>query len=160
MSKVFIEETTLTAIGDAIREKTSSEDLIAPLDMATAISNLSSGGGTLKMKVITCGSKSINISKHTSNLDSFILFGSAMGDGSYFKFIFTPIDDIGFLGLNNNSSDLYGIKGIKTPAMSNTNYLASALSAPVVTYEEGIIKIPSTTSSHKFGSSGLLFYIE
>lgn len=160
MSKVFIEETTLTAIGDAIREKTASEDLIAPLDMATAISNLSSGGGTLKMKVISCGSKSIDISKHTSNLDSFILFGSATSSSSYGKFIFTPIDGIGFLGLNNSSSDLYGIKGIKSPAMSATNYLASSLSTPVVTYEEGVVKIPSTTASHKFGSSGLLFYIE
>lgn len=41
MSKVFIEESTLTAIGDAIRAKNGSSELIAPQDMDTAITNLS-----------------------------------------------------------------------------------------------------------------------
>lgn len=45
MSKVFINEETLTAIGDAIREKNGSADLIAPGSMADTIRNLSSGGG-------------------------------------------------------------------------------------------------------------------
>lgn len=45
MSKVFIEESTLTAIGDAIRSKEGSSALIAPLDMADKITNLPSGGG-------------------------------------------------------------------------------------------------------------------
>lgn len=45
MSKVFIEETTLTAIGDAIREKTGKAELIAPLSMATEISSITTGGG-------------------------------------------------------------------------------------------------------------------
>lgn len=45
MSKVFIQESTLTAIGDAIREKSGSSELIAPLDMATEIANLPTGGG-------------------------------------------------------------------------------------------------------------------
>lgn len=47
MSKVFIEESTLTAIGDAIRDKEGSTDLIAPLDMASKITNLPSGGEEL-----------------------------------------------------------------------------------------------------------------
>jgi hypothetical protein len=45
MSKVFINEETLTAIGDAIREKNGSADLIAPGNMADTIRNLPSGGG-------------------------------------------------------------------------------------------------------------------
>lgn len=48
MSKVFIEEETLIGIGNAIREKSGTTDLIATTDMATAISNLAtgdSGGG-------------------------------------------------------------------------------------------------------------------
>lgn len=45
MSKVFIEESTLTAIGNAIRSKEGSTALIAPLDMASKITNLPSGGG-------------------------------------------------------------------------------------------------------------------
>ena len=46
MAKVFIEETTLTAIGDAIREKTGSTDLIAPGSMPAEIKSIVSGGGS------------------------------------------------------------------------------------------------------------------
>lgn len=45
MSKVFIEETTLTAIGDAIREKTGKTDLIDPANMGTEIASIETGGG-------------------------------------------------------------------------------------------------------------------
>lgn len=45
MSKVFIEESTLTAIGNAIRAKEGSTALIAPGNMATKIANLPTGGG-------------------------------------------------------------------------------------------------------------------
>lgn len=45
MSKVFIEETTLTNIGSAIREKTGKSDLIAPGDMPAEIRGIVSGGG-------------------------------------------------------------------------------------------------------------------
>lgn len=49
MSKVFINEETLTAIGNAIREKNGSADLIAPGSMADTIRNLPSGGGDNKL---------------------------------------------------------------------------------------------------------------
>lgn len=52
MSKVFIEESTLTAIGDAIRGKTGGTDLIAPLDMPTEINGISTGGGTLPSEAL------------------------------------------------------------------------------------------------------------
>lgn len=45
MSKIFIEESTLTSIGDAIREKTGKSELISPLDMPTEIEGIQSGGG-------------------------------------------------------------------------------------------------------------------
>lgn len=45
MSKVFIEETTLTAIADSIRGKEGTTDLVPVNDMATRITNLPSGGG-------------------------------------------------------------------------------------------------------------------
>ena len=45
MSKVVINETTLTAIGDAIRAKTGGTDLIAPGDMPTQISGIETGSG-------------------------------------------------------------------------------------------------------------------
>ena len=43
MSKVFIEESTLTAIGNAIRGKTGGTELIAPLNMPTEINGISTG---------------------------------------------------------------------------------------------------------------------
>ena len=46
MSKVFIEETTLTNIGDAIREKTGKTDLIAPGDMPAEIAAIETGSGS------------------------------------------------------------------------------------------------------------------
>lgn len=46
MSKVFIEEASLTAIGDAIRAKSGSTELLSvPTGMVDAITNLSTGGG-------------------------------------------------------------------------------------------------------------------
>ena len=45
MAQVFIEETTLTAIGDAIRGKEGTTELVPVIDMATRITNLPSGGG-------------------------------------------------------------------------------------------------------------------
>ena len=47
MTKLFIEDTTLTAIGDAIREKTGDEALIAPGDMPAAISGIKMGSGDI-----------------------------------------------------------------------------------------------------------------
>ena len=44
MSKVFIEEETLLGIGNAIREKNGTKDLIATTDMAQTIINLPTGG--------------------------------------------------------------------------------------------------------------------
>lgn len=44
MSKVSIEESTLSAIGDAIREKTEETELLSPLDMPAAIRSISGGG--------------------------------------------------------------------------------------------------------------------
>lgn len=45
MSKVFIEESSLTAIGDAVRAKTGSSDLlVVPDGMVSAISSIETGG--------------------------------------------------------------------------------------------------------------------
>lgn len=47
MAKVLIEETTLTAIGDAIREKENTTELVPVNDMATRISAIQGGGAEL-----------------------------------------------------------------------------------------------------------------
>jgi hypothetical protein len=46
MAKVFIEETTLSAIGDAIRSKTGKTALIDPAQMHTEIASITTGGGS------------------------------------------------------------------------------------------------------------------
>ena len=45
MAKVFIQESTLTAIGDAIRSKTEKTELIDPANMSTEIASITTGGG-------------------------------------------------------------------------------------------------------------------
>ncbi len=45
MAKVFIEETTLTAIGDAIRGKTGKTELIDPANMHSEIASIEAGSG-------------------------------------------------------------------------------------------------------------------
>lgn len=47
MAKVFIQESTLTAIGDAIRSKTGKTELIDPANMSTEIASITTGGGGL-----------------------------------------------------------------------------------------------------------------
>lgn len=52
MSKVFIEESTLTNIANAIRGKDGTTDLISPLDMPSKITNLPTGGGNIEVEPI------------------------------------------------------------------------------------------------------------
>lgn len=77
MSKVFIEESTLTAIGDAIRGKNGTIDMIAPLDMATAIINLPSGGedytvGVAVYKATNSYATKMSLSDYGSSWDDII----------------------------------------------------------------------------------------
>ena len=44
MAKLFIEDTSLVAIGDAIRAKTGTEDLLSPSGMVAAIEGIETGG--------------------------------------------------------------------------------------------------------------------
>ena len=46
MSKYAIESTTLTAIGDAVREKTGTEDLIPVPQLASKILGITGGGSS------------------------------------------------------------------------------------------------------------------
>lgn len=46
MAKYFIQEETLTAIGDAIRSKTGGTDILTPAEMVTAIEGIEAGGGS------------------------------------------------------------------------------------------------------------------
>ena len=63
MSKVFIEETSLSAIGDAIRAKTGSSDKMSPAQMVTAIGSITGGGGGTEIEpIVLSGSQSYGCS--------------------------------------------------------------------------------------------------
>ena len=46
MAKIFIEESTLSAIGDSIRAKTGKTNMIPPLNMPTEIASIQAGGSS------------------------------------------------------------------------------------------------------------------
>lgn len=48
MANVLVQDTSLTAIANAIREKNGSTDTYKPAEMATAIQGIQAGGGKLK----------------------------------------------------------------------------------------------------------------
>ena len=63
MSKVFIEESTLSSIGNAIRNKTGKPGLIAPQDMATEINSVVGGASRSLANVLSKTSTPFTISK-------------------------------------------------------------------------------------------------
>lgn len=46
MAKMFIEESTLSAIGNSIRAKTGKTNMIPPLNMPTEIASIQAGGSS------------------------------------------------------------------------------------------------------------------
>lgn len=83
MSKVYLEDSTLTNIGNAIRGKTGESGLLLPSEMANAITNIPSGGGSgeliFKNAFITptSGTKVINLSPWITddNVNDWFLYG-------------------------------------------------------------------------------------
>ena len=64
MANVLVNDTSLTAIGNAIREKNGETTLYKPAEMATAIQALAtSGGGELKTVAVYQG----NVTYHSSS---------------------------------------------------------------------------------------------
>lgn len=55
MAKVFIEESTLTSIGDAIRAKTGDSKKMSPASMVTAIAGITTGGGETEEEFVFSG---------------------------------------------------------------------------------------------------------
>lgn len=55
MAKIFIEESTLSAIGNSIRAKTGKVNMIPPLNMPTEIASIQTGGGSGGGQAFQCG---------------------------------------------------------------------------------------------------------
>ena len=74
MAKVFIEETTLTAIGDAIRSKTGKTELIDPANMSTEIEAIEAGTAKprlLDYEITENGVYNIKGSEYEADYDGF-----------------------------------------------------------------------------------------
>lgn len=145
MSKVFIEESTLTSIGDAIRGKNGTTDLIAPLDMAAAISNLSSGA-EVKHAQIYAGSasssrRSIDLSEYNITDINQIIFMAwpnyYNASNNYGGFsIFSPL--IGSKVIGRTSSAQNAFSDLASPLGS------SKLVGGTPVVENGVFSIPET----------------
>ena len=83
MGKVFIEESTLTAIGDSIRAKTGKTDMIPPLQMPTEIASIHSGGDAT-MKTVE-GTLPLTVDGVGQRLEDYKIYGAEGGVGEKTK---------------------------------------------------------------------------
>ena len=130
MSKVAINEITLTNIGDAIREKTGKTNLIAPGDMPAEIASISTGGGGIEVEpIVLTGNCSYYCSGPLSS--KFIeLFGNKITTNKlmYVNYMFrdSKVTNIPF-ELNMENTGSYSCAGLfssagkleKPPIMNN-----------------------------------------
>lgn len=100
MSKVFIEESTLTAIGASIRDKTGKQDLISPLNMPTEIESIK-GGNIIKTVSGICPITLENCVE--GNLLDYKIYGAEGGVGDL-ENLFDKHYDVGYVGTAPNVS--------------------------------------------------------
>ena len=137
MGKVFIEESTLTAIGDSIRAKTGKTDMIPPLQMPTEIASIQSGGGAT-MKTVE-GTLPLTVEGVGQRLEDYNIYGAEGGVGNKNKNLFNPYTLIngysgqwsdGSLVVNSNGSisdyiDIEGASKVTATILTETNGGAS-----------------------------------
>ena len=134
MATVLTNDANYTAIADAIRAK-GGEGTFTPPQMATAITNLPSGGANkvLTSAIITGTSSKIDISNYTTD-NNFILFFGLSNGAYYIRYIFTPS-----IPWKNSSITEYG-----GPLLYNTNR-GSGIEIP----SSGFTKIYGVSNSDK-----------
>lgn len=137
MSKVFIEESTLTAIGDSIRAKTGKTDMIPTLQMPTEIASIQSGGDAT-MKTVE-GTLPLTVDGVGQRLEDYKIYGAEGGVGNKNKNLFNPHTLIkgystqwsdGSLVANANGStsdyiDIEGASKVTVTILTETNGGAS-----------------------------------
>ena len=136
MSKIFIEESTLTAIGNAIRAKTGKTDMIPPLQMPTEIASIQSGGDAT-MKTVE-GTLPLTVDGVGQRLEDYKIYGAEGGVGNKNKNLFNPYtlikgystqwsDGSLVASPNNSISDYIDIEGAtKVTATILTNTTGAA----------------------------------
>lgn len=80
MGRIFINEETLTSIGNAIRGKTGKTDLIPTINMATEISSIQTGGessGENTLELVLTNSLKEFYSEKVDRLESYTFYGNS-----------------------------------------------------------------------------------
>ena len=173
MATVLTNDANYTAIANAIRAK-GGEGTFTPAQMATAITNLPSGGANkvLTSAIITGTSSKIDISNYTTDNNFILFFG--LSNGSYYtRYIFTPnipwknssaTEYGGEILYNTNSANgiiipSSGFNKIYSMGSSDKNSLAIAryLYRDYLSYSNGIIT--AKNSKYPFATSSILIYL-
>lgn len=148
MAKVFIEESTLTGIGDAIREKEGSTGLVPVTEMASRISAIS-GGGDLS-----------DIEPLNAELEQ-ILYGTDTGGKSFYDEFWDCFQNYGnrtnynyaFFGEGWRSAN-YNPKYPLKPHYANTMFASSWISDTKIPIDFSDLKVDYLSSL--FQSSSLV----
>ena len=176
MATVLTNDANYTAIADAIRAK-GGEGTFTPAQMATAITNLPSGGASNKVltsAIITGTSSKIDISNYTTDNNFILFFGLdwASSDTKYVLSIYTPsipgkmnsstIEYGGFILSRDkylNMIELSSLGLLQLYTNTGMHGLASIdyMSRSYLTYSNGIIT--AKDSSHPFATSSILIYL-
>ena len=134
MGKVFIEESTLTAIGDSIRAKTGKTDMIPPLQMPTEIASIQSGGGAT-MKTVE-GTLPLTVDGVGQRLEDYKIYGAEGGVGNKNKNLFNP-----YTLINGHSVQWSDGSLVASPNGSISDYIdiegASKVTATILTETNG-----------------------
>ena len=107
MAKVFIEESTLTNIGDAIRNKTGKSELLSPASMATEIENIQTGGGEIG-EIVLSGDCKYACSNSAWNQFHPYVKTQDIYELSYFFYENDKIENVPF-EINLKADNRYGI---------------------------------------------------
>ena len=174
MATVLTNDANYIAIANAIRAK-GGEGTFTPPQMATAITNLPSGGTNkvLTSAIITGTSSTIDISNYTTD-NNFILFFGLKGNTNYIRYIFTPNmpwttsyateyggellynTNVGSAGIAIPSSGFTKIYG-ESSSDKNSLAMGDFLYRDYLSYSNGIIT--AKDSRHPFATSSILIYL-
>lgn len=165
MGKVFINEETLIGIGNAIREKSGTTDLINTTDMASVILNLSSGGSATWKRVrpttweyntnsYNCSMATLDISEYIGTTDDkgFIISISGANNTSYNSTLVLFYDGATFYQLTGGAGNNFISYNI-TPTLTN-----GILSIDF--YNNMIILTNNFSTNYKSAWNSTLIYIE
>lgn len=92
MAKMFINDSTLTAIADAIRAKTESTETMLPSEMAALIEGIETGGGiTGKTESIT-STQTLNLNVSLPTDQNFIFFAQNGTNTDAYRLVIFMLD--------------------------------------------------------------------